>query len=209
MVENKNEYIVFLIGTGLKNSTAMSYVHYLEAVSTHLNITISHSTISSENDVDSVIRQFANTHFSPRYKNNCSTALRQYFRFISEFHPKFLSPDEIEEPDRYVEGARKTITVNAYERDTAARRKCIEIHGLNCKICEMKFADVYGDVGVGYIHIHHIKPLSEIAESYVVNPETDLIPVCPNCHSMLHRANDGLTVESLRSTYLARKNARQ
>ena len=26
----------------------------------------------------------------------------------------------------------------------------------------------------------------------MVNPKTDLIPVCPNCHMILHSKNDGV-----------------
>ena len=39
----------------------------------------------------------------------------------------------------------------------------------------MNFKKTYGDIGEGFIHVHHIKPLSEIKEDYKVNPETELI----------------------------------
>ena len=47
------------------------------------------------------------------------------------------------------------------------------------------------------IHVHHIVPVSEIGEEYVVDPVKDLIPVCPNCHMVLHAGTD-ITVEKLR-----------
>ena len=53
------------------------------------------------------------------------------------------------------------------------------------------------------IHIHHIKPLFEIGETYEVDPVKDLIPVCPNCHMVLH-TNGGISVEELRK-HLAKK----
>ncbi len=55
--------------------------------------------------------------------------------------------------------------------------------------------------GIGYIHVHHIKPLSEINNTYLVDPETDLIPVCPNCHAMLHRSKETLSIEELKEMY--------
>ncbi|WP_206431606.1 HNH endonuclease [Deinococcus psychrotolerans] len=58
--------------------------------------------------------------------------------------------------------------------------------------------EFYGPVAYGFIHVHHSKPLSEIGERYTVNPETDLMPVCPNCHAMLHRTQPPLTTEQLR-----------
>lgn len=58
----------------------------------------------------------------------------------------------------------------------------------------MNFEEVYGEIGKGFIHVHHIVPLSEINSEYKVNYKDDLIPVCPNCHSMLHKKIDGVQV---------------
>jgi len=91
-----------------------------------------------------------------------------------------------------VEGAKKIVEVNAYERNPVARAKCIEYHGCCCKICGIDFEKAYGDFAKGFIHVHHIKPIHEIGEEYEVDPINDLIPVCPNCHAMLHtRLKDG------------------
>lgn len=109
--------------------------------------------------------------------------------------------DEKEELD--TEGLRKQVYVNRYERNAEARSKAIEYHcknGIKCCICGFDFEKVYGELGKGFIHIHHITPISEIGKSYEVNYKTDLIPVCPNCHAMLHRGQDGrlLTIEELK-----------
>ncbi len=108
-------------------------------------------------------------------------------------------PDEVSET--LEEGKRKTVTVNVYERNPIARKKCLEHYGVHCQICEINFEDIYGRVGRDFIHVHHIKPLHEIQKDYIVDPEKDLIPVCPNCHSMLHRKEDGeyLSIEQLRN----------
>ncbi len=105
----------------------------------------------------------------------------------------------IENPDEIIEGAKKSIIVNRYERDPEARRQCIEAHGCQCCICGLDFVETYGKVGEGFIHVHHIVPLSSIGEEYIVDPINDLIPVCPNCHAMLHRLENGryLTVQEL------------
>ena len=87
----------------------------------------------------------------------------------------------------YVEGAVKIITINAYERNPTARAMCLRKHGTSCKVCGMNFKDRYGDFANGFIHVHHIIPISKVGEEYIINPEEDLIPVCPNCHAMLHR----------------------
>lgn len=70
----------------------------------------------------------------------------------------------------------------------------------------MSFEFVYGFFAKDFIHVHHIKPLHEISESYEVNPETDLIPVCPNCHAMLHKKDDNdlpMTVDQLKKLFSA------
>lgn len=80
---------------------------------------------------------------------------------------------------------RKKVYVNRYERDPEERRKCIERFGnkYKCIVCGFNFEDKYGEIGRGFIHVHHINPLSDNGQDVSEN----LIPVCPNCHAMLHR----------------------
>ena len=91
--------------------------------------------------------------------------------------------------------------VNKYERSSIARKKCIEEFGASCVICGMNFEKAYGEYGKGFIHVHHLKPLHTIGRDYVVDYKKDLIPVCPNCHAMIHRIKDGeiLTISELKN----------
>ena len=109
---------------------------------------------------------------------------------FDDYSPKGLYPDELDE-ESFHEGHVKTVTVNKYERSGIARRKCIEFHGSSCLICGLNFKERYGDIGDGFIHVHHLRPLHTIGEDYVVDYKEDLIPVCPNCHAMIHRIPDG------------------
>jgi 5-methylcytosine-specific restriction protein A len=54
-------------------------------------------------------------------------------------------------------------------------------------------------LGEGFIHVHHLNPIATIAEEYELDPENDLRPVCPNCHAMLHRKKETLSIEELRT----------
>lgn len=110
-----------------------------------------------------------------------------------------LYPDELEPGRKYVEGARKTVRVNAYERNPKARKACIRKHGSRCCVCGFDFESHYGPLGVGFIHVHHLNPLALTEGEYELDAENDLRPVCPNCHAMLHRAEALLTIEELRS----------
>jgi predicted HNH restriction endonuclease len=118
------------------------------------------------------------------------------------------SPDEILAPADLIEGAVRTITVNAYERDPEARDRCIAAHGTDCHGCRMNFGAVYGSIAEGYIHVHHLRPLSEVREAHAVDPVADLRPVCPNCHAVLHRRVPVLSIEELRELIAQQRSTR-
>lgn len=87
-----------------------------------------------------------------------------------------------------LEGKMVVFFTSKYERNAKNRREAIKIHGLRCKVCGFDFQEMYGDLGKDFIEIHHIKPLASLeGESVMINPETDLRPVCSNCHRMIHR----------------------
>ena len=98
------------------------------------------------------------------------------------------------------EGKRKQYYTTRYERSRKNREDAIRIHGTVCMACSFNFEKTYGDIGKGFIEVHHIKPLSSRDEEIVVNPETDLVCVCSNCHRMIHHIpGKVLTVEELRN----------
>jgi len=100
-------------------------------------------------------------------------------------------------------GARKQVTANRYERDPRARQQFRKHHGFRCAACAIDLESVYGRVGRGFTDVHHRVPLAKIGEEYKVDPIQDLIPVCPNCHAMLHRPIEGpeLSVEELQALW--------
>lgn len=107
-------------------------------------------------------------------------------------------PEEIPLQVKYIEGTGKEITVNAYERNGKARKACLEHYGYICMVCDFNFEKFYGEIGKNYIHVHHIVPISEIKKQYEIDPVNDLVPVCPNCHAMIHRTEPALDIESLK-----------
>jgi len=97
-----------------------------------------------------------------------------------------------------IEGAKKQILINAFERNAKARATCIQHWKSVCVVCGKDMGDTYGEIGKGYIHIHHIKPLSEIGSEYELDPINDLRPVCPNCHAMIHSKRPAYTIDEIR-----------
>ncbi len=113
--------------------------------------------------------------------------------------PNEVSADELTQGDEeYTEGAKRRITVNAYERSRSARDACIRQHGCECAVCGLDFEKRYGPIGEGFIHVHHTRPLALAKKGYRLNPKTHLVPVCPNCHAMLHSRVPPMDVEELR-----------
>lgn len=106
--------------------------------------------------------------------------------------------EEIETNEAYYEGATKKIVINAYERNSNARMVCIEHYGATCCVCGFNFEKVYGNIGKGFIHVHHIVPIANIKKEYILDPIKDLRPICPNCHSIIHRNKKTLTIEQLK-----------
>lgn len=88
-----------------------------------------------------------------------------------------------------VEGAVRSGVFNSFERSARNRRICITIFGYECKICGVDLENRYGAIAANFIHVHHITPVSQMGGPREVNPLTELIPVCPNCHYVMHRAN--------------------
>jgi hypothetical protein len=120
---------------------------------------------------------------------------------LSEFWtaaPVGICPDEVLPVQPLVEGAVFRITVNAYERNSEAHRRCIAAHQPRCCACGFDFGTTYGPEFTGFIHVHHLRPLSEIGGEYVVDPVKDLRPVCPNCHAIIHHGGGLRSIEEVR-----------
>lgn len=97
-----------------------------------------------------------------------------------------IEPSEVSPAEKLLEGATRQVLVNSYERNRRAKKLCVAHYGSTCVVCNFNFGSVYGQLADGYIHVHHIRPLSEIGQEYFIDPIEDLRPVCPNCHAVLH-----------------------
>ncbi len=146
---------------------------------------------------------------APRSALRVNDSLRAYIDSVLDnaLDDELTLPEELDDTESitYPEGAKKKITINAYERNPAARSECIRIHGSKCSICGFDFGSYYGEAFNGKIHVHHTKPLHEIDSTYEVDPRNDLIPVCPNCHMVIHsKPNSVYSIEDVKQM-LSRK----
>lgn len=144
---------------------------------------------------------------APQGAVKCQNDKLQLGEYIEKYFAQDTLDDKLDviEEDNYYEGNSIEVQLNRYERSVEAREKCIEFHGCHCKICGFDFEEVYGDAGRGFIHVHHIVPISEVKEEYLVNYKKDLIPVCPNCHAIIHRRKKPYTVQEVKQLLQNRK----
>ena len=109
-----------------------------------------------------------------------------------------IYPEEVTNTEELYEGIKKQIIINSYERNLEAREECIKYYGPKCSVCNFDFYEKYGEIGLNFIHVHHLIQISSIGKNYKINPIKDLKPVCPNCHAMLHKRNPSYTIEELK-----------
>lgn len=138
--------------------------------------------------------------------------IRQALRLVEPVMGIVLSLLPLEEPDQpeaevagLPEGAVQRVEVNRYERSRLNRAACIAARGATCAVCDFDFEQVYGPIGAGFIHVHHVTPVSQLGPGYRIDPVRDLVPVCPNCHAMLHWEDPPLPVEKLREVMTEQK----
>ncbi|MET4097520.1 HNH endonuclease [Arthrobacter sp. UYCu712] len=89
-------------------------------------------------------------------------------------------------PGTFPDEAVSRVAVNRYERSADARRACIAHHGTRCAACGFSFESAYGEPGRDFIQVHHVVPVSQLGSGYQLDPVTDLVPLCANCHAMAH-----------------------
>ncbi len=105
----------------------------------------------------------------------------------------------IENEILFKEGKKKSYHGIRYEINHINRKKAMQIHGTICFGCGFDFEKKYGKRGTQFIEVHHIKPLSHLKKEMLIDPATDLVPLCSNCHRMVHRfPDDILTIAQLK-----------
>lgn len=122
--------------------------------------------------------------------------LNDYLKNYGE--PDNYFSEEFNDDEKLKEGLTKKISVNIYERNPIARKRCIEHYGAKCSICDFDFEEKFGEIGKGFIHVHHLVDISTIGKEYEVDFVNDLIPVCPNCHAMLHKKKPAYSIIELK-----------
>ncbi|HET6882607.1 MAG TPA: HNH endonuclease [Pirellulales bacterium] len=120
-------------------------------------------------------------------------------------------------PQQFREGSVQRSLATRYERKRGARDACIAHHRALCGgrtlcgICGFEFAAAYGDEMAGFIHVHHVNQLSDRqwTGQEMSDPIKDLIPLCPNCHAVVHHKDPpySYSVEEVRQLWQRQRAA--
>jgi hypothetical protein len=150
---------------------------------------------------------------SPRHPSTAKDHSPEFIMFLSEQlnerlpQPDYYNnrlttsvyiPEEIPGGQKFEEGAAVQILIDRYERDPAARRRCIAHYGAVCVVCGLSLADQYGPEVDGLIHVHHLTPLASVGKQAAIDPVRDLRPVCPNCHAVIHSTRRPRTIDQVK-----------
>lgn len=141
------------------------------------------------------------SYYEGSHNNRLLKTEREIYDKHSQILDKNYSAKTIEDEinEEYWEGKLSQVNINIRERNRTARNKCIESKGKKCAVCEFDFEKFYGELGKDFIHVHHVNPISNREKEYKIdNIEDELIPVCPNCHAMLHRRKEVISIEELK-----------
>ena len=106
--------------------------------------------------------------------------------------------DTIQQYGKQSEGTATEVKSIRYERNKINRELCLAEKGYRCSVCGFDFEKVYGTIGHHFIEVHHLCPVSTMNSDYIFNVHRDLVPLCPNCHSMIHKRNPPFTISELK-----------
>lgn len=149
--------------------------------------------LKSKEDVEILFKHIFNE------KLGISLVFNEKYKAILNTVSKDITTAKEENEDIHTEGKQKKRLVSTYERSPKLRAKAIEIHGYKCKACGFDFYENYGELGKDFIEVHHVVPLFSVKDEITVEPETDLVCLCSNCHRMIHRVRDRImSIEELR-----------
>jgi len=133
------------------------------------------------------------------YDNNDGAAVRDSaLEYIERVERVTDDYNDLMQAERvFSEGAgRGIVSIQTKERNANAIKEAKRIHGYKCCVCGFDFFNMYGDAGNQKIVIHH---LIQIADGErVTDPTTDLVPVCDNCHAIIHKKRPMYTIEEVR-----------
>jgi predicted HNH restriction endonuclease len=142
-------------------------------------------------------------------KNNAvnvpNTERKKIERRIVDFKTDVEASQILE--DGFQEGGVNEIFREHQKRNPKLRKAAIREYGYSCVICGFNFEEVYGNLGRGFVEVHHLELLSAIKNERILTAK-DVAVVCANCHRVLHRnGKQPMAIEILQKKVRERKES--
>jgi hypothetical protein len=109
------------------------------------------------------------------------------------------------DPIEYLERDPRKVLAIAYDRNRFARQACIDHYGARCFICGWEPGALFGEEFAGVIHVHHRTPVSVNRAAHRISPVQDLVPVCPNCHALIHAGGRTRSADEIAAMFRTRR----
>jgi len=167
-----------------------------------------HGSITN-NRIKKIFSQIAkpNINLENEYFNFCSSfgivpSKKASFGQVRKFWDLTTFQTNIYGDIELPEGKKRMVTHIIKERNPRIRQMVIELFlqkhkSLHCEACNFDFGNKYGTHGKDFIECHHTLPISQMKVGHKTKPE-DLVLLCSNCHRMVHKGCNWLTLEELK-----------
>ena len=131
--------------------------------------------------------------------NFASEDLKEALNVVNANRQRAKKIETFDENFTINEGTQVIVKTKVYKRSSKLRKMAIQHYTttegrIKCKVCCFDFEEFYGEFGKDFIEIHHQKPVfqfdGEDVERTIEKALENVIPVCSNCHRMIHRRRD-------------------
>jgi len=192
----------FLREVGLRAIDAVDVWHAMlkefERNGTRVILTINENAVSAHEAVDrdwESLEIEADTKFlQPRSTVSRGNALASSVLGVLSL---FAACSDVDDAGGDEEGMPIEARSIRYERSQANRIRCLNFHGYDCVVCGFNFEQVYGDLGYRYVEVHHCLTVAEMPTGYRPDPTTEMVPLCANCHRMVHSSKPPIAPQDL------------
>ena len=136
-----------------------------------------------------------------------SEDLKEAFETVYNNREEDKKIEIFDENTTVVEGTQAIVKTKVYKRSNKLREKAIQFYTVDdrikCQACCFDFEEFYGEYGKNFIEIHHQKPVFQFdgddLERTIEEALENVIPVCSNCHRMIHRRRENpLSLDELK-----------
>lgn len=104
-------------------------------------------------------------------------------------------PETVNEAREHTVSNGETLDADYKEK---LKKECIEYYGAICDICGFDFGYTYGENYEQCIDVHNHKSIHGEEILPITHPTEDLIPICHNCHHIIHSVTPNISIEKMR-----------